>query len=83
MDEYVAKTISEGDWSELTEVGWQIMASMMKSMTPETMTSMSEQLGMKMTPEQAKQAQQAMASLSPEQIDRLVSHLSRSQKQSD
>ena len=68
----------KGNTSDLREGGWQMMASMMKSMTPETMTSMSEQLGMKMTPEQAKQAQQAMASLSPEQLDSLVSHLSRS-----
>jgi hypothetical protein len=54
--------------------GVQMMAAMVKNMTPETMSSMSEQLGMKLSPEQAKQAHQAMANLSPDQLDRLVSN---------
>jgi hypothetical protein len=52
----------------------EMMAAMVKNMTPETMSSMSEQLGMKLSPEQAKQAHQAMANLSPDQLDRLVSN---------
>lgn len=61
----------------------KVMTEMMKTMTPEMMTSMSEQLGMKLTHEQAVQAQQAMASLSPETLDRLMMWAERAQKASD
>lgn len=61
----------------------QVMTEMVKTMTPEMMTSMSEQLGMKLTHEQAVQAQQAMASLSPETLDRLMVWAERAHKASD
>ncbi|KAK1662232.1 hypothetical protein QYE76_050391 [Lolium multiflorum] len=58
----------------------QVLTSMMKNMSPDTMADMSRQFGLNLTTEDAAKAQDAISQLSPESLHKMMKWMDRAQR---
>jgi tetratricopeptide (TPR) repeat protein len=58
----------------------QVLTSMMKNMSPDTMADMSRQFGLNLTTEDAAKAQDAISQLSPESLHKIMKWMDRAQR---
>jgi formamidopyrimidine-DNA glycosylase len=58
----------------------QVLISMMKNMSPDTMADMSRQFGLNLTTEDAAKAQDAISQLSPESLHKMMKWMDRAQR---